>query len=128
MIYKGLIENALLSGLEAEALSNTEYAKLEKWNMKYMRKVLGADNSVEVNGERRQISNTEVRAKFCTHTLNSTMSKRRLDWLVQIVDKPEDNVQLRAGVFGTMDVIANVGIGWNPWVQQWENIWTSLLA
>ena len=128
MIYKGLIENALLSGLEAEALTNTEYAKLEKWNIRYMRKVLGPDNSVDVNGERRQISNTEVRSKFNTHTLDSTMSKRRLDWLVQIVDNPDDNAQLRAGVFGKLEVVANVDIGWNPWVLQWEKDLESSLS
>ena len=48
------------------------------------------------------------------------MSKRRLDWLRQIVQSPEDNVQLKAAVFGTLDIVAGVEIGWNPWVQQWE--------
>ena len=79
-----------------------------------MRKVLGADNSVEVEGVRRQISNSEVRRKFGTCTLDSTMSKRRLDWLAQIVDKPEDNVQLRAAIFGTLDVVDGINVGWNP--------------
>ena len=94
MIYRGLVENTLLSGLESEVLTHNEYEKLEKWNVLHMRKVLGSDNSEEVNGVRRQKSNSEIRKLFGTHTLISIMRKRRLDWLRNIVRYPDENKQL----------------------------------
>ena len=120
MIYKGLVENTLLSGLEAECCTKREIETLENWNLRHMRKVLGSENSVEVGGVRRQVTNAEVRERFGTHMLWTILMKRRLDWLIQIISEENDQVQLRAAVFGVLKVTKLVDMGWNPWVRQWD--------
>ena len=120
MVYKGLVENTLLSGLECETLTAKEMLRLETWNIKHMRKVLGQDNCEMVEGVRRQISNESVREKFGTYTLTSILRKRRLDWLKNIILRVDDNVQLRSAVWGQLRLTRNVEIPWNPWVLQWE--------
>ena len=120
MVYKGLVENTLLSGMEAELLNAKEIQRLDKWNVLHMRKVLGANNSVNVDGARHQMSNKDVRQKFTTHNVGSILRKRRLDWLRSILENGDENVQLRAAVFGDLGKVRRVNLGWNPWVLQWE--------
>ena len=95
---------------------------LDKWNVKYMRKMLGKLGVVErPDGTTYQKSNTQIRELMQTHALGSILRKRRLDWLRDIITNPRENKQLRAAVFGSIENKPEPqGVGENPWIQQWE--------
>ena len=81
-----------------------------------------------MNGVRRQKSNEEVRTAFGTHTLISTLRKRRLDWLRNIVRFPEENIQLWAAVFVKLKHVQGIDMEWNLWVLQWEHVLLDLAS
>lgn len=88
--------------MEPESLTWQEVGKLDKLNLKLMRKALGKANSTEsADVMRHLVENRMARRAFGTHSIGSIPRKRGLNWMLEMVQHPEENVQLRAAMSGS---------------------------
>ena len=78
-MYKNLVFNTGTSGLEAEIQTKEDIRRLETLNVTLMRKVIcGEAAIVKENGERWQLTNTEIRIKMKVATITSELRHRRV--------------------------------------------------
>ena len=72
------------------------------------------------DGERRQITNAQVRKWLHISTVETELRSRRLKWWLDITERPYENKQLLAALFGTTDLELRMGrtLEPPPWVQQ----------
>ena len=92
--------NALLSGLETETLTQTEFKLLESCNTQLLRRVIGLKGTKETEGVLHKLSDTLIRERSYIYWLHSLLRKRRLDRYKQNISEPDNNRQLRAAAFG----------------------------
>jgi len=105
LVFKSMVYNVGLSGLEAEF--GPDYTqgiiRLETALHVLQRKVLGHRlSTVTLAGEHRRCTVAAMRAEFDTASVYSEQRHRRIKWWQSIVTHPDDNVQLRAALFGAM--------------------------
>ena len=79
--YKGLVQNTLLSGLEAETLRECDYKRLETVDLTLARKAIGNLGVYTHDDHKRQHSNQHVRRTLGISTVHSELRVRRLKWL-----------------------------------------------
>eukprot|EP00930_Biecheleria_cincta_P075218 TRINITY_DN6238_c0_g1_i1.p1 TRINITY_DN6238_c0_g1~~TRINITY_DN6238_c0_g1_i1.p1 ORF type:complete len:336 (-),score=45.12 TRINITY_DN6238_c0_g1_i1:318-1325(-) len=92
--YRALVQNALLSGLEAAVLDKEHIDKMEMQQMQYLRKLMcggACYKTLKRTLDGRQyvqfnaLTNQVVRELTGVPTLQSELSARRLKWLQQLV-------------------------------------------
>ena len=128
---RGLFLNAVfntgLSGMEPELSTWRDLKAIDLVVVKYLRQLLGEDSAWcisnpqeggEVQNVYHQKSNKEVRTMMRVANVDSELRYRRLKWLQDIIAHPDDNVQLRAAVFGELgDDLEPEEL--NPWADRW---------
>ncbi len=62
-IFKALCYNTAISGLEPEILSTTDIRRIDMQITQLVRKLLRREGTKEENGERRILTNADVRTK-----------------------------------------------------------------
>ena len=97
-VFKGLVVNTLVSGMEAKTLRACDYEKMEGCMMGLARRLLGRGGVYLHEAERRQYSNETVRERLGLTCVVDLMRIRRLGWLMNILTLPRENMQLRAAL------------------------------
>ena len=119
-VFKGQVVNTLLSGLEAETLRTCDFEKLEKCQMQLARKVFGNRGIHQSkDGGKWQHSNAKIRDILRLTNVHDELRIRRLRWIKDMQDHPDENVQLRAALGGKLQTKGLTIEGeYNPWMQQ----------
>ena len=137
-VFKNLVLGSLLTGLEASVLTDTDYSRLERTQMKWLRAIMGRCAFVSLNsgvspvsGSEARVyharSNQEVRELTRVFTIRSELLYRRLRWLQQIAAQPQDHKLLLAVVAGRLaaqsdnafDERGTPTFAAGPWAHQW---------
>ena len=119
MTFKNLVVNTLLSGLEAETLQTCNYEKLEKRMLSLGRKVVGKDGIYVQDGTRRQHSNSRIRELLQISSCFLELRIRRLQWILDILQYPSHNIQLRAALGGRIKLEhCEIEVEFTPWLMQ----------
>ena len=96
--YRCLVLNALLSGLEAFALGDTDLVKLEVLQMRFLRKIMCGGACLKTlkrtqDGREyvqfQALKNDRVREILKIATLESELRARRVKWLQHLIKWPE---------------------------------------
>ena len=137
-VFKNLVLGSLLTGLEASVLTDTDYSRLEKTQMKWLRAIMGRCAFVSLTSGVSPVSesearvyharsNQEVRELTRGFTIRSGLLYRRLRWLQQIAAQPQDHKLLLAVVAGRLatqsdnafDERGTPTFAARPWAHQW---------
>ena len=103
------MRSTLLSGLEAAALTEDQYALLESQQCKFLRKLLCGRTCLKLQRtnargedyvEFRAFNNDHVRRLLRVSTVESEMVTRRLRWLQQMVAHPSDSIAMLSALQG----------------------------
>lgn len=133
--YKSLVLSALLSGLEAVLIDDTDEKALEVQQCKYLRKLMCGEACRKVIQTDQQgisptrifaLSNRQVREFTRVQTIASTLASRRLKWLQQLVKHSNLCAGTLALIYGCFlwEGKKQVGLGGrlttasNPWLRQ----------
>ena len=99
MVYKGLVKNALMSGLEALVLLDSETNELEQTQCMFLRKVMqGEAHSIDGAGKHFAVTNDAIREKLGISTIASDLQARRVKWLQKMARFPYDHVNVLAAL------------------------------
>ncbi|CAE8638109.1 unnamed protein product [Polarella glacialis] len=97
-IFMALVRNALLSGLETIVLTAPQWLQLERIQMRYLRALMCSQACVKTQElqstgqvliKYHALTNTQVRTSLHVPTLQSEMTSRRVKWLQQMAQQPE---------------------------------------
>ena len=99
-VFKGLVANTMLSGMEAERARPCDLEKMESCLMGLARRLLGRESVYQCEGKNRQRPNRVIREKLGLMNLRDVLRVRRLKWLLDIIRHPGENLQLRAALGG----------------------------
>ena len=118
-VYKGLVVNTLMSGLEAETLRACDFDKLEKCMMGLARRLVGSRGVYKHGDTKRQVTNEQVRRLLRLTNVHDELRIRRLKWLHDMHANPHENVQLRAALGGRLKTSRHeMVMEYVPWLDQ----------
>ena len=126
VVFRSLVRSSLMSGQEAICLLKGEMETMEKTQNWYLCRLMrrGTWNTEEERWTTRSMA--EVRRTLGVATIASEMRSRRVKWLQQIGQHPENNLNMLAALTGSYgwDMIPQLtNDGWatertNPWLTQ----------
>jgi len=123
-LFIGNVDSAATSGMEAETTPDTEYQTIEKVRMQLLRKMLGKLITKKNGDKWSTISNNEIRKNMELPTIKSIVEKRKLKWLKDIIQSPDDNIMLRAALTGDLELDTNNLTNFTPWIEEMTMIIT----
>jgi hypothetical protein len=129
-LFQGNIISAATSGLEAEVIGITEMNKLESTMCALLRKVLHDDaNKFDKETNKwSSINNNDLRKKANLPTIKSTIEKRKLQWLQNMIREKDDNVLIRAALTGDMEIDREGITNFTPWMEEMCHILTKAIT
>lgn len=118
-MFKHLVVNTLLSGLECETLRKCDYDKLETCQTMLAGKALGNKGAIEKKDKMHQKDNNTVRELMHIGTIYSELRIRRIELMEAILTQPDQTEQLRAAVGGKTKIgDGTIKHEYEPWLKQ----------
>ena len=119
-LFRSMVQGAILSGMDAEVPSEGDIRRMESIQCTLARRAMGSEGSYESHRGRRQLIDDQVRNMMGISTVKSELRARRIKWWQAVMDAPEENKQMLAALFGTMEREVREGkvLGPTPWVWQ----------
>ena len=122
IMFKCHVVGTLLTGLEAEVLTQRDYEAMERRVMQLGRKACGSGASRQTgDGSRHGKTNEQIRKLLGIATMKSELQHRRAKWWQHMLENPDHYAQMRAAVFGRLQLEVDLVIDratTNPWAAQ----------
>lgn len=100
-LFRCVVYNAVLSGLESRVLLNSEVSQVDTFIVQKLRALLrGAAHTTGMHGEHHTMTNLQVfkRCKICPTKVE--LVARRITWYQSMSKRPQDNEALITAAFG----------------------------